>query len=162
MFVKEERAGFILIYARCVLNNVVRFHGSLMVAAGALITTKYSPISPPGTAGVESVRDFQPSYCRRGTQQYASRSPFFHQPTHPFCRISTSWTPPWRWPLDLGIEGETRFPSTRISDKFFIARCLWREDISFFIHFWIYTVCEMRQSKGWRKRISSAKLIDPS
>lgn len=61
LFLKEERAGFILIYARCVLNNVVRFHGSLMVAAGALITTKYGPISPPGAAGVESFRDFQPA-----------------------------------------------------------------------------------------------------
>lgn len=99
MFLKEERTGYILIYAPYASNNVVRFRGSLMAAAGALITTKYGAISPPGAAGVGSFRDFQPAgiLSERNTAMCAPRSPFFHQPTHPFCRISTtSWAPPWR------------------------------------------------------------------
>lgn len=61
MFLKEEGTGYILIYAPYASNNVVRFRGSLMAAAGALITTKYDPISPSGAAGVGSFRDFQPA-----------------------------------------------------------------------------------------------------
>lgn len=59
-------------------DNVVRFRGSLMVAAGALITTKYGPISPPGAVG--SFRGFQPAGILS-----EERPPFFRQP---FCRAS--------------------------------------------------------------------------
>lgn len=60
---REEMRGSLrdLIYARCAPNNVVRFRGPLMVAAGALITTKYGPISLPGAGSVGSFRGFQPA-----------------------------------------------------------------------------------------------------
>jgi len=61
MLLKEKRRGYALIYARCAPNNVVRFRGSLMAAAGALITTKYGPISPPGAVAIGSFCDFQPT-----------------------------------------------------------------------------------------------------
>lgn len=41
--------------------NVVRFRDALMATAGALITTKYEPISPLGTGGVGSFCRFQPA-----------------------------------------------------------------------------------------------------
>lgn len=132
MLLKEERTGYALIYVRYAPNNVVRFRSSLMAAAGALITTKYGPISPPGPPVLDRFTiSSQPAYCRRRTRRRAPRLPFFHQPTHPFCRISTtSWAPPWRWPLGLRIEREILFPSTtkldrtEIFDKLFITRYL--------------------------------------
>lgn len=51
IFSKEEIYLRNLIY---VSNNVVHFRGSLMAAAGALITTKYGPISPPGERRIVS------------------------------------------------------------------------------------------------------------
>ena len=70
MFLKEERTGYALIYMRCAPNNVVRFRSSLMAAAGALITTKYGPISPPGPPVLDRFAiSSQPAYCRRRTRQ---------------------------------------------------------------------------------------------
>jgi len=150
MLPKEKRTGYALIYARCAPNNVVRFRGSLMAAADALITTKYGPISPPGAVGIGSFAiSNQPAYCRRGTRPYAPR--FFHQPTYPFCRISTtSWAPPWRWPMGLRIEREIRFPNTtkfdrtRISDDSLSQGACNRKNIDSLFHFSIYTVGKMR------------------
>jgi len=131
-FWKKKENRICVDYVRCAPNNVVRFRSSLMAAAGALITTKYGPISPPVLD--RFTISSQPAYCRRRTRWPLSlRLPFFHQPTYPFCRISTtSWAPPWRRPLD--IEREIRFSSTtkldrtEIFDKLFITRYLWREE----------------------------------
>lgn len=87
----EERTGCSrdLIYARGAPNNVVRFRGPLMVAAGALITTKYGPISPPGAGGVGSFRGFEPTGIL--SVERARVAPAFLSPTvrmHPFCGAS--------------------------------------------------------------------------
>jgi len=65
MFLKKKENRICVDYVRCAPNNVVRFRSSLMAAAGALITTKYGPISPPvlDRFAISS----QPAYCRRRT-----------------------------------------------------------------------------------------------
>lgn len=146
-----------LIYAPCAVNNVVRFRSLLMVAAGALITTKYGPISAPGFE-VSS----RPAYCRRGARWRALANLSFTNRRIRSYRISAA--SPWRWPICvLCIERETRFPRTTkldrtgISDELFIARWLCREKSLLFLSSDLYG----RWTRQSKKEISFTELIEP-